>query len=187
MTDTTPRAAETGGKTMWTVRDTPIGPLLIAANEQGLVQITMRAGERTVRRSLARLDGRLVAAPGSEAHRPPLGPVVAEVDAYFRGDLRTFTVPLDWRLTSGFHRRVLKELAAVPYGTVVGYQDLADRTGEPGAARAVGAAMGANPLPLVVPCHRVVASDGGIGGFGAGLEIKRALLALEGVLPAPLF
>lgn len=70
---------------------------------------------------------------------------------------------------------------------MVGYQDLADRVGEPGAARAVGAAMGSNPLPVVVPCHRVVASDGGIGGFGGGLETKRLLLALEGVLPAPLF
>jgi methylated-DNA-[protein]-cysteine S-methyltransferase len=69
----------------------------------------------------------------------------------------------------------------------VGYQDLADRVGEPGAARAVGTAMGANPLPVVVPCHRVIESDGGIGGFGGGLEIKRQLLALEGVLPAPLF
>jgi methylated-DNA-[protein]-cysteine S-methyltransferase len=95
-------------------------------------------------------------------------------------------VPLDWSLASGFNARVLRELAAsVPYGTVVGYQELAVRAGDPGAARAVGAAMGANPLPVVVACHRVVAADGGIGGFGGGLETKRALLALEGVLPAP--
>jgi methylated-DNA-[protein]-cysteine S-methyltransferase len=104
------------------------------------------------------------------------------------GTLRTFGLPLDWSLTAGFTRRVLHELVAtVPYGTVVGYQGLADRVGEAGAARAVGLAMGANPLPVVVPCHRVVESDGGLGGFGGGLETKRALLALEGVLPHPLF
>ncbi|MDX6356206.1 MAG: methylated-DNA-[protein]-cysteine S-methyltransferase, partial [Streptomyces sp.] len=73
------------------------------------------------------------------------------------------------------------------YGSVVAYQTLADRVGEPGAARAVGVAMGSNPIPIVVPCHRVIGSDGGIGGFGGGLDTKRTLLALEGVLPAPLF
>lgn len=83
---------------------------------------------------------------------------------------------------------MLRELATgVPYGTVVGYGELADRVGSPGAAQAVGAAMGSNPLPIVVPCHRVVESGGGLGGFGGGLETKRQLLALEGVLPAPLF
>ncbi len=83
---------------------------------------------------------------------------------------------------------MLRELASgVPYGTVVGYGDLAGRVGQPGGAQAVGTAMGSNPLPLVVPCHRVVESDGGIGGFGGGLETKRKLLALEGVLPEPLF
>ncbi len=95
---------------------------------------------------------------------------------------------MDWSLTSGFNRRTLRELLDhVPYGTLVAYQDLADRVGEPGAARAVGAAMGSNPLPVVVPCHRVVESNGGLGGFGPGLEAKRTLLALEGVLPQPLF
>ncbi|GGN50028.1 methylated-DNA--protein-cysteine methyltransferase [Streptomyces kronopolitis] len=127
---------------------------------------------------------RRTAAPGL----PHLATAVSELSAYFDGRLRTFTVPLDWSLSSGFSARVLRILAGdVPYGAVVGYQDLADRAGEPGAARAVGAAMGSNPLPVVVPCHRVVASDGGIGGFGGGLETKRLLLALEGVLPAPLF
>jgi methylated-DNA-[protein]-cysteine S-methyltransferase len=117
-----------------------------------------------------------------------LAPVAEQLDAYFEGTLREFSLDLDWSLITGFARRVLRELATgVPYGSVVSYQDLADRVREPGAARAVGAAMGSNPLPLVVPCHRVIESDGGIGGFGGGLEIKRSLLALEGVLPAPLF
>lgn len=112
----------------------------------------------------------------------------AEFDAYFSGALREFTVHLDWSLSAGFNRKVLRELyESVPYGATAGYQELADRVGEPGAARAVGAAMGSNPLPVVVPCHRVVESGGGLGGFGGGLETKRTLLALEGLLPEPLF
>ncbi len=170
----------------WTRTDSPVGPLLLAATEQGLVQVGFHADERTVQRSLARLEGLFGTAPRAEI--PHLTTAVAELAAYFSGEPTAFTVPLDWSLTSGFYARVLHTLAAdVPYGSVVGYQDLADRVGEPGAARAVGAAMGSNPLPVVVPCHRVVASDGGIGGFSGGLETKRVLLALEGVLPAPLF
>ncbi|GES32634.1 methylated-DNA--[protein]-cysteine S-methyltransferase [Streptomyces angustmyceticus] len=167
---------------------TPIGPLLLAATEEGLVRVVFHADERTARRETARLE-RLFGGPPLPALPAPATAAAAdELTAYFAGELRSFTVPLDWSLSSGFSARVLQALAAhVPYGSVVGYQDLADRVGEPGAARAVGAAMGSNPLPVVVPCHRVVASDGGIGGFGGGLETKRALLALEGVLPAPLF
>jgi methylated-DNA-[protein]-cysteine S-methyltransferase len=172
----------------WTVRDTPIGPLLLAATGRGLVTVVFHAGERTVRRSLARLAGRLGAEPARGDGDPVLAGAVRELDAYFRGGLREFSVPLDWSLTSGFNGRVLRALAdSVPYGSTVGYRTLADRVGEPGAARAVGVAMGSNPLPVVVPCHRVVESGGGIGGFGGGLETKRALLALEGILPAPLF
>ena len=137
-------------------------------------------------RELTRLEQFFGGAPLASV--PHLETAAAELTAYFAGELHSFTVPLDWSLSSGFSARVLHALAdGVPYGSVVGYQDLADRVGEPGAARAVGAAMGSNPLPVIVPCHRVVASDGGIGGFGGGLETKRLLLALEGVLPAPLF
>ncbi|KPC65027.1 cysteine methyltransferase, partial [Streptomyces sp. NRRL WC-3753] len=101
---------------------------------------------------------------------------------------RDFRLDLDWSLTEGFTREALRLLAtSVPYGTVTGYGELARRSGRPGGAQAVGMAMGANPLPVVVPCHRVVESDGGLGGFSGGLETKRHLLALEGVLPAPLF
>ena len=185
----------------WAVRDTPIGPLLLAATEQGLVSVVFRADEPTAGAAAERLGGLLGGHPipldassgGDEAAAGRaaatyLADAIRELDAYFAGTLREFTVDLDWSLIAGFNRRVLRELATgVPYGTVVGYQTLADRVGEPGAARAVGVAMGSNPLPVVVPCHRVVESDGGIGGFGGGLEIKRALLALEGVLPEPLF
>ncbi|MCK7622010.1 methylated-DNA--[protein]-cysteine S-methyltransferase [Streptomyces sp. RS10V-4] len=164
----------------------PIGPLLLAATPQGLVQVVFHADEPVVRRALTRLEHLFGGPPVPGI--PHLETAADELGRYFSGALRAFTVPLDWSLSSGFNARVLHALAdGVPYGGVVGYQDLADRVGEPGAARAVGAAMGSNPLPVVVPCHRVVASDGGIGGFGGGLETKRLLLALEGVLPAPLF
>ncbi|MFJ2630470.1 methylated-DNA--[protein]-cysteine S-methyltransferase [Streptomyces sp. NPDC087422] len=166
--------------------ETPIGPLLLAATDEGLVNVGFRADEAAVRRAVASMGRRLGGEPVEDAAR--LAPVTEQMEAYFAGELKEFSLALDWSLITGFNRRVLRELAAgVPYGTVVGYQDLADRVGERGAARAVGTAMGANPIPLVVPCHRVVESDGGIGGFGGGLEIKRTLLALEGVLPAPLF
>ncbi|MER7985790.1 methylated-DNA--[protein]-cysteine S-methyltransferase [Streptomyces noursei] len=170
----------------WTHIGSPIGPLLLAATREGLVQVAFHADERVTRRALARLEGTFGGPPLPEL--PHLATAAAELGRYFSGELHAFTVPLDWSLSGGFNARVLHVLAdGVPYGSVVGYQDLADRVGEPGAARAVGAAMGSNPLPVVVPCHRVVASDGGIGGFGGGLEAKRLLLALEGVLPAPLF
>ncbi|MFJ6790663.1 methylated-DNA--[protein]-cysteine S-methyltransferase [Streptomyces angustmyceticus] len=184
--DAAPVAAATRRDWARTRLATPIGPLLLAATEEGLVRVVFHADERTARREAARLEQLFGGPPLSTL--PPLATAADELAAYFAGELRSFTLPLDWSLSAGFSARVLQVLAAeVPYGSVVGYQDLADRVGEPGAARAVGAAMGSNPLPVVVPCHRVVASDGGIGGFGGGLEAKRALLALEGVLPAPLF
>ncbi|MGP4114023.1 methylated-DNA--[protein]-cysteine S-methyltransferase [Streptomyces sp. 4N509B] len=171
----------------WTVRDTPIGPLLLAATGRGLVSVVFHADERTARRAVARLDAALPPGRPADAEAVLAGAAM-EVDAYFREELRAFTTALDWSLVTGFTERALRELAAsVPFGSVVGYGELAERVGEPDAARAVGAAMGANPLPVVVPCHRVVAAGGEIGGFGGGLPTKRALLALEGVLPEPLF
>ncbi|MEU8823906.1 methylated-DNA--[protein]-cysteine S-methyltransferase [Streptomyces sp. NPDC048636] len=171
------------------MRDTPIGPLLLAATDEGLALVVFHADEKTAAGAVARLTRRLGGGPAPAPHRTAtLTETARQLEGYFAGGLREFTVPLDWSLTTGFNRRVLRELAdGVPYGTVVGYQDLADRVGEPGGARAVGTAMGSNPLPVVVACHRVVESGGGIGGFGGGLETKRALLALEGVLPQPLF
>ncbi|MFF5186250.1 methylated-DNA--[protein]-cysteine S-methyltransferase [Streptomyces sp. NPDC000345] len=173
---------------VWAVVGTDIGPLLLAATGKGLVNVVFHATDAVRDTALGRLADRLgtdpVEAPGS----PLLAEAIGQVEAYFAGDRRDFELPLDWSLISGFNRQVLRELATgVPYGAVVGYGDLAKRVGQPGAAQAVGTAMGANPLPVVVPCHRVVESDGGIGGFGGGLETKRRLLALEGVLPEPLF
>jgi methylated-DNA-[protein]-cysteine S-methyltransferase len=175
----------------WTVRDAPVGPLFVAVTDSGVVRVEFRADERRAAASVRQLAARFGTEPirvDPAADDGLLAEAVRQLDAYFAGTLRDFTLPLDWSLSGGFNHRVLLELATgVPYGTVVGYQTLADRVGEPGAARAVGVAMGSNPLPVVVACHRVVESDGGIGGFGGGLEIKRRLLALEGVLPEPLF
>ncbi|CAL9409326.1 Methylated-DNA--protein-cysteine methyltransferase [Streptomyces sp. enrichment culture] len=175
----------------WTVVPSGIGPLLLAATPQGLVKVGFHAGsEDRVRATVDAVAARL----GARARRPEpgaevlLAEPVRRLAGYFAGSLRRFDLPLDWRLCTGFNREVLQELdRSVPYGSVVGYGELAARVGRPGGAQAVGHAMGSNPLPLVVACHRVVENDGGIGGFGGGVETKRALLALEGVLPQPLF
>ncbi|MFB7111753.1 methylated-DNA--[protein]-cysteine S-methyltransferase [Streptomyces sp. NPDC056190] len=173
---------------VWAVVGTGIGPLLLAATPKGLVNVVFHATDAIRERALDRLASRLGTEPVEVPGSSLLAEAIRQVRAYFAGERQDFELPLDWSLISGFNRQVLRELASgVPYGTVVGYGDLADRVGQPGAAQAVGAAMGANPLPVVVPCHRVVESDGGIGGFGGGLEAKRRLLALEGVLPEPLF
>ncbi|MFF9042495.1 methylated-DNA--[protein]-cysteine S-methyltransferase [Streptomyces parvulus] len=175
-------------RVVWTVVDTGIGPLMLAATGDGLVNVVFHATDATRDQALDRLAARLGAEPVEAPGSPLLAEAIRQVEAYFAGDGQDFDLPLDWSLISGFNRQVLRALASgVPYGSVVGYGDLAGRVGQPGAAQAVGMAMGANPLPVVVPCHRVVESDGGIGGFGGGVETKRRLLALEGVLPEPLF
>jgi methylated-DNA-[protein]-cysteine S-methyltransferase len=173
---------------VWTVVGTDIGPLLLAATPDGLVNVVFHATDAVREKALKRLASRLGAEPVEAPGSPLLTEAADQVRAYFAGERRDFDLPLDWSLISGFSRQVLRELASgVPFGAVVGYGDLAGRLGQPGAAQAVGVAMGSNPLPVVIPCHRVVESDGGIGGFGGGLETKRKLLALEGVLPEPLF
>ncbi|MFP1623768.1 methylated-DNA--[protein]-cysteine S-methyltransferase [Streptomyces sp. 5K101] len=178
----------TGRNTLeWSVVATDIGPLLLAATGDGLVSVVFHARPATRDRALKQLADRLGALP-AETAAGRLAEPIRQLHAYFEGTLRDFDLPLDWSLSAGFNRQVLRELpAAALYGTVVGYGDLAARVGQPGAAQAVGAAMGSNPLPVVVPCHRVVETGGGLGGFGGGLETKRRLLALEGVLPEPLF
>ncbi|MFJ8663701.1 methylated-DNA--[protein]-cysteine S-methyltransferase [Streptomyces sp. NPDC093795] len=170
----------------WTVMESAIGPLFLAATGRGLVRVEFHADAARRERMLTRLAGQLGAEPVERASGLLAG-AIRRLDRYFAGEPGDLVLPLDWSLTTGFNRQVLRELTTVPYGTVVGYGELARRVGQPGAAQAVGVAMGSNPLPVVVPCHRVVESDGGLGGFGGGLETKRQLLALEGVLPAPLF
>ncbi|WP_425835225.1 methylated-DNA--[protein]-cysteine S-methyltransferase [Streptomyces fractus] len=170
------------------VRSGGIGPLLLAATDAGLVNVVFHATDAVRDKALDRLGSRLGTEPVEAPDSPLLAEAIRQFAEYFAGRRREFDVPLDWSLITGFNREVLRELfAGVSYGAVVGYGDLARRVGQPGAAQAVGLAMGSNPLPVVVPCHRVVERDGGIGGFGGGLETKRKLLALEGVLPEPLF
>ena len=156
--------------------DTPVGPLLLAATEQGLVRVAYpNQGHDAVLQALAdRISPRVLHAPAS------LDPVARQLDDYFAGRRRRFDVPLDWRLSTGFRSTVLHHLATdVDYGRTASYAALAALAGNPRAVRAVGTACATNPLPVVVPCHRVVRSDGAIGNYAGGVEAKRTLLDLE--------
>jgi len=149
--------------------DTPIDRLLLVGDDGGLHAIRFPTeGERSRPQSHWRRDDGAFA----EAAR--------QLTAYFAGDLTRFDLPLHITGTD-FRRRVWSELQTIPYGETISYAALANRIGRPRAFRAVGAANGANPLPIVVPCHRVIGSDGSLTGFGGGIEVKRFLLALEGV------
>lgn len=154
----------------------PIGDLLLAATEDGLVRVAF-AGEGfdDVLEQLAHsVSPRVLRAPRR------LDAVAAELDEYFAGGRQEFDVDLDLRLAHGFRRTVLEHMRRIGYGRTASYAALAVSAGRPGAARAVGTACARNPLPVVVPCHRVVRSDGSLGGYGGGLDAKRLLLALEG-------
>jgi methylated-DNA-[protein]-cysteine S-methyltransferase len=153
----------------WHEIDSPIGGLLLAGTAQALTHVHFQDGPQPLR-------------PANEWRRAvePFVRVQAQLDEYFRGARRAFELPLAPRGTS-FQRRVWQALLAIPYGETLSYGELAQRLGLSGAgARAVGLANGANPLPIVVPCHRVIGADGSLTGFAGGLHIKRALLALEG-------
>jgi len=158
--------------------DTPIGRLLVAATAVGIVRIGFEdEGDGPLIELSALVSPRIMETPGrvDEARR--------QLDSYFDRGLRQFDLPLDWRLVGSFGRRVLGRVARVPYGGVESYGDVAVEIGHPRAARAVGNAVGANPMPIVVPCHRVVRTGGALGGYGGGLPRKRFLLELEGALP----
>ena len=123
-----------------------------------------------------RLSPRILEAPER------LDEVRRELDEYFEGKRRRFDLPVDWSLTHGFGRNVLRATARIDYGQVRSYADIAARAGSPRAVRAAGNALGSNPIPVVVPCHRVVRTGGALGGYGGGLERKEYLLRLEGAL-----
>ena len=161
--------------------DSPIGRLLLARTPRGLARIAYLddGGEDSVLQGLAaRLSPRLLAAPRQ------LDEPRRELAQYFAGRRREFELRLDWQLTRGFGRRVLQATAAIPYGSVSSYQQVAATAGSPRGSRAAGNALGANPLPIVVPCHRVLRSGGGIGGYTGGLDRKRTLLQVERGAPA---
>jgi len=155
--------------------DSPVGPLLIAATDRGLVRVAYAIeGHDAVLQTLAdAISPRVLNAPGR------LDTVAAELDDYFTGHRRAFDIPIDWSLSKGFRRTVLHHLPDVGYGTTASYSTVAALAGNAKAVRAVGTACATNPLPIVVPCHRVVRADGAMGGYLGGVEAKRTLLDLE--------
>ncbi len=162
----------------WAVEDTPIGPLTLAATAAGVVRIAFGLEDDVLDELATAVSPRVVHLPGR------LDDVRRQLEQYFAGQRRTFSVPIDRRLSHGYRRTVLEALTQVPYGETVSYKDLAERTGNPKASRAVGSAMATNPIPIVVPCHRVLRTGGALGGYGGGLDTKVWLLRLEGALLA---
>ncbi len=156
---------------------TRIGDLFAAVSPRGVCRISLR--ERSERAFVDDLTTRTGARPVRDADR--LRPVEKELRAYFRGTLRRFSLRVDLTPLTSFQRSVLRATSKVPFGCVTTYGAVASRIGKARASRAVGNALGANPVPILVPCHRVVASDGSLGGFTGGLGLKRALLRVEGV------
>jgi len=155
--------------------DTPVGSLLLAATERGLVRVAyaIEGHDTVLARLAAGVSPRVLRAPAR------LDPVARELEEYFGGTRDAFDLPLDLRLSQGFRRRVLSHLTDIGYGTTASYAEVAAAAGSPRAVRAVGTACATNPLPVVVPCHRVVRSDGTMGGYAGGVEAKQALLDLE--------
>jgi methylated-DNA-[protein]-cysteine S-methyltransferase len=157
--------------------DSPIGSLLVAGTEQGLCRIAYDADPEREVDLLAQVFGvRVLRSPR------PIDAARRQLDEYFEGKRQRFDLAVDIALLADFNRRVLRELARVPYGEVVTYGELAARAARPRAARAVGTVMNRNPLPIVLPCHRVIGANGKLVGYGGGLERKEALLRLEGAL-----
>ena len=158
--------------------DSPFGPLLLAATPRGLVKVSFPqfGTEATLEELATRISPRVLEAPArlDEARR--------ELDLYFEGRLAEFELPLDWQLSDGFRKKVQQAINRIPYGRTRSYTEVARSAGNERAVRAAGTACGANPLPIVVPCHRVLRSGGALGGYGGGLPMKEALLKLEGVL-----
>lgn len=162
--------------------DSPFGTLHAATTKRGLVRVAFpeESIESVLERLARGLSPRIVEAPVS------LDPVKRELDEYFAGRRRTFEIPLDWSLIGPFGRRVLHATAEIPYGGYLSYAEVASEAGSPRGSRAAGNALGANPIPIVIPCHRVLRTGGAIGGYGGGLDRKRYLLELEGALtPQP--
>jgi methylated-DNA-[protein]-cysteine S-methyltransferase len=160
--------------------DSPLGKLIVAVTPRGVVRIAYeREAEDDVLQELAEgVSPRILRAPErTDAAR-------RELEGYFAGTIQRFDLPVDWSLVHGFAVGVLKATARVPFGRVATYGEMAASAGSPRAARAAGNALHINPIPIVVPCHRIVPAAGGIGGYGGGEDRKRFLLQLEGAFPA---
>ncbi|HWT91911.1 MAG TPA: methylated-DNA--[protein]-cysteine S-methyltransferase [Solirubrobacteraceae bacterium] len=158
--------------------DSPLGPLLAARTQTGLVRLAYRdfnGGTDAVLDHLSiRVSPRIVEAPRD------LDDVRRQLDEYFNGDRRAFDLPVDLSLAAGFTQRILQAIAAIPFGATASYRDVAAKAGNEKAVRAAGNACSANPVPIVVPCHRVLRTGGGLGGYTGGVEKKERLLRLEG-------
>jgi methylated-DNA-[protein]-cysteine S-methyltransferase len=164
--------------------DSPFGEILIARTERGIIRVAFPHRPGTGTRDWESLLEEIASVVSPRILEAPerLDDVRRQLDEYFQGRLRDFSVPLDWRLTSGFQGRAIHQIAHIPYGQTISYGELAARAGSPRAFRAAGTACGANPLPPIVPCHRVLPASGGVGNYGGGPEMKKALLELEGAL-----
>ncbi len=175
-------AADGDAAVAYAVLDSPIGSLVAAATPRGLVRLAyedFNGGVDAVLEHLAlRLSPAIVEAPGR------FDDLRRELDEYFARRRETFDVPIDWSLTAGFTTKVLKATAQIPFGATSSYKEVATRAGSERATRAAGNALGANPLPIVVPCHRVLRTGGRLGGYTGGIEKKEHLLRLEGALIA---
>jgi methylated-DNA-[protein]-cysteine S-methyltransferase len=160
----------------WATLDTPLGPIAVFVTPRGLVRVAYdRENFGEVAAEVAeQVSPRVLVAP----QRTDV--VREQLDDYFEGHRRSFDVAIDWTLVHGFNQGVLKATADIPFGETASYGDVAAAAGSPRAARAAGNALAGNPIPIVVPCHRVIHADGGIGGYTGGLENKRFLLRLEG-------
>lgn len=175
----TARAAEEGLLDVaYTTTDSPFGPLLLAKTQQGLVRVGLpnQDQDELLVDLAGRVSPRVLEAPGE------LDEVRRELELYFEGKLDRFDLPLDWRLSGGFRQRVLRAINRIPYGQTRSYTEMARKAGNERAVRAAGTACGSNPIPLVIPCHRVLRTGGALGGYGGGLPMKQSLLELEGVL-----
>jgi methylated-DNA-[protein]-cysteine S-methyltransferase len=168
----------------YAIEDSPVGQLLLAATDTGLIRLHYLRRDHDLERALDDIAGRLtprIIASGRRFERAR-----RELDEFFAGRRREFEIPLDWSLVKpGFTRSVLENTARIPFGQTVSYKQIAGQAGNERASRAAGTALGSNPLPIVVPCHRVLHSGGGLGGYTGGLEIKRELLMIEGALERP--
>jgi methylated-DNA-[protein]-cysteine S-methyltransferase len=158
--------------------DSPLGPLTLMVTRRGLVRLSYpdERVDAQLEELAERISPRILQAPERTDH------VRRELDDYFAGRRHHFDVPIDWRLVRGFAGNVLRATARIPFGHVSTYRDVAATAGSPNAYRAAGNALGSNPVPIVVPCHRVLHAGGGLGGYTGGLDRKRFLLQLEGVL-----
>ena len=167
----------------YAVHDSPAGRLLLAVTPRGLVRVAYLDGseqDQVLEQLARRVSPRVLLAPRR------LDDDRRQLEEYFTGKRKVFDLPIDWRLCAGFGRRVLDATARIPFGALSTYKQVATEAGSPRASRAAGNALGANPMPIVVPCHRVVHSSGGLGGYTGGLERKRLLLGVEGHEVTPL-